>query len=109
MPKHNCLFQVRWLEDERFKDRLGKNDTVLICNYCSIVVNMEEAALTSHIKGKEHVERFPSEQCIKSLMPPTPAPPSIILKKFLGFRFSNSKLSPLIILKISFSGVWSFQ
>ena len=54
------------------------------------VANMEEAALTLHMKGKKHVERSPSGQCIKSLMPPTPAP-------------------PLIILKISLSGVLSFQ
>ena len=63
------------------------------CKYCSkdlSVANMEEADLTSHMKGEKHVERSPSEQCIKSLMPPTSAP-------------------PLIILKISLSGVWSFQ
>ena len=50
---------------------------------------MEEAALTSHMKGKKHVERSPSDQCIKSLMPLTPL--------------------PLIILKTILSGVWSFQ
>ena len=62
---------------------LGKKWHVAICNYCSkdvSVANMEEAALTSHMKGKKHVERSPSDQCIKSLMPPTPAPPLIILK-----------------------------
>ena len=35
---------------------LGKNDTVAICNNCSKdvnVVNMEEAAQISHIKGKK--------------------------------------------------------
>ena len=72
---------------------------------------MEEAALTSHTKGKKHVERSPSEQCIKSLTPPTPAPPLIILK--LVFVESggvpNIRLPPLIILKTSLSGVWSFQ
>ena len=71
---------------------LGKNDTVAICNYCSkevSVTSMEEAALKSHIKGKKYVERSPSDQYIKSLVPPTP--------------------SLLIILKISLSGVWSFQ
>ena len=47
---------------------------------------MEEADLTSHMKGKKHAERSPSE----SLMQPTPAP-------------------PLIILRISLSGVLSFQ
>ena len=51
---------------------------------------MEEAALTSRIEGKKHVERPPSDQCIKSLMPPTPAP-------------------LLIILKISLLGLSSFQ
>ena len=85
---------MRWLEDEWFKYWIrGKNDTVAICNYCSkdvSVTNMEEVALTSHIKGKKHVERSPSDQCIKSLMPPAPA-------------------TPLTMLKISLSGVWSFQ
>ena len=72
---------------------LGKNYTVAICNYCSKDVSvaiMEEATLTSHMKGKKHVERSPSDQFIKSLMPPTPVP-------------------PLIILKISLSGAWSFH
>ena len=72
---------------------LGKNGTVVICNYCSKDVsfaNMEEAVLTSHMKGKKHVERFPSDQCVKSLMPPAPA-------------------LPLTIFKISLSGAWSFQ
>ena len=72
---------------------IGKNDTVVICNYCCKDVSvfiMEEAALTSHMKGKNHVEKSPCDQQIKSLMPPTPAP-------------------PLIVLKISLSGVWSFQ
>ena len=70
-----------------------KNDTVAICNYCSkdvSVANMKETALTSHIKGKKHVERSPSDHCIKSLIPPIPVP-------------------PLNILKISLSKVWSFQ
>ena len=44
------------------------------------VANMEEAALTSHMKGKKYVERSPCDQGIKSLMAPTPAPPLIILK-----------------------------
>ena len=93
MPKNNCFFQARWLEDERFKHWIRKNVTVAICNSCFkdvSVANMEEATLTSHMKDKKHVERSPSDQCIKSMMPPTPAP-------------------PLIILKISLSGVWSFQ
>ena len=71
----------------------GENDTVAICNYFSkdvIVANMEEAALTSHMKDKKHVERYHSDQCIESLMAPTPAP-------------------HLIILKISLSRVLSFQ
>ena len=54
------------------------------------VANMEEAALTLHMKGKKHVKSYFSDQCIKSLMPPTPAP-------------------PLIIMKICLSGVLSFQ
>ena len=51
---------------------------------------MEEAALTSHMKDKKHAERYHSDQCIESLMAPTPA-------------------SRLIILKISLSRVLSFQ
>ena len=42
------------------------------------------------MKGKKQVKMFPSDQCIKSLMLPAPAP-------------------PLIILKISLSEAWSFQ
>ena len=71
---------------------LGKNDTVAICNYCSKdlnVTNKEKAALTSPMKDKKLVYRSPSEQYIKSLMPPTPVP-------------------PLIIFKISLSGVLEF-
>ena len=94
MPKNNCLFQARWLEDERVNQWIRKkNDIVAICDYCSkdvSVANMEEAALKSHMKCKKHMERSPSDQCIKSLMPPTPA-------------------SPLIILEICLSGVLSFQ
>ena len=62
---------------------LGKNDTVAICNYCSKdlnVTNKEKAALTSPMKDKKLVYRSPSEQYIKSLMPPTPVPPLIIFK-----------------------------
>ena len=82
---------------------LGKNDSVAICNYCSkdvSVANMEENTChtfschtknsVTHIKDKKHVERSLSDQCIKSLMPPT-------------------LTLPLIILKICLSGVWSFQ
>ena len=60
-----------------------KDDTVAISNYCSkdtSVANMRGAALKSHMKGKKHVKRSPSDQPIKSLMPPTPAPSLIILK-----------------------------
>ena len=35
---------------------------------------MGKAALTSHKKGKKHVGGSPSDQCIQSLMPPTPSP-----------------------------------
>ena len=59
---------------------LGKIDTVAICSKDVSVANMEEAALTSHMKGKKHIEKSPSDQCIKSLRPPASAPPLIILK-----------------------------
>ena len=60
-------------------EKYGKKmDTAAICNYCSkdvSVANMEEAALTSRMKGKKHIEWSPSDECIiKSLMPSTPAP-----------------------------------
>ena len=56
MSKNNCLFQVRWRKDERFKHWIRKeNDNVTICNYCCkdvlqiqyaiIALNMEEAAV----------------------------------------------------------------
>ena len=65
--------------------------TLAICScFSKGVANMEKAALTSHMKGKKHLERSPSYHYIKSLIPPTPAP-------------------LLIILKISLPGVWSFQ
>ena len=65
----------------------GKNDTLAIYNYCSkdvSVANMKETALTSHIKSKKHVEMSPSDQCIKSLMLPTPTPRLIMLKVSLS-------------------------
>ena len=49
---------------------LGKKMTLL---QYAIIANMGEAALTSHMKGKKHIERSPSDQRIKSLIPPTPA------------------------------------
>ena len=63
---------------------------IMQCSKDVSVANIEKAALTLHMKGKKQVQRSPSDQCIKSLMPPTPAP-------------------YLIILKISLCGVWSFQ
>ena len=71
--------------------------TLAICSYCSkdvSVTNMEQAALVSHMKGKKPIERSPSDQCIKSLMAPTPSPPLIILKMKVCQEsvVSNSKL-----------------
>ena len=51
---------------------------------------MEEAVLTSPMKGIKHAEMSPSDGCIKPLVPPAPTP-------------------LLIILKIGLSGAWSFQ
>ena len=93
MLKNNCLSSRDGLKMNGSSIGLGKSDTVLICNYCSkdvSVANMEEVVLTSHMKCKKHVQSFPSDQCVKSLMPPAPA-------------------LPLTIFKISLSGVWSFQ
>jgi hypothetical protein len=78
MPKNNCLFQQKWLEDDRFKHWIRKkDDTIVKCSYCCkdvSVANMGEAALTSHMKGKKHIEKSPSDESIKTLMPPTSAP-----------------------------------
>ena len=38
MPKNNCLFQARWLEDERFKHWIRKKVTLL--QYAIISVKM---------------------------------------------------------------------
>ena len=65
----------------------------------ALKILLEEAAFTSHIKGKKHVEKSHSDQCIKSLMPPTPAHHLIILK-ISSSGVSNSKLPTLIIMKI---------
>ena len=65
MSKNNCLFQVRWRKDERFKHWIRKeNDNVTICNYCCkyvlqiqyaiIALNMEEAAVIH--ERQKHVE-----------------------------------------------------
>ena len=71
---------------------LGKSDTVAICNYYFknvSVANMEEAALTSHMKGKKHLERSPSDQCY------------IINATNICFSFDH--------IENYFSGVFSFQ
>ena len=78
MPKNNERFK-HWITE--------KNDNLEICNYSSkdvCVANKEEAVLTSHMKGKKHIERSASDQCNQSLMPPTPAPSLIILKIILS-------------------------
>ena len=70
---------------------LEKNDTVAICNYCFkdvSVADMEKAALMSHIRGKKHVEKSPFDQCIESIIPPTPVLPLIILKTGLSVDWS---------------------
>ena len=43
MPENNCLFQVRWLEDERFKHWNRKKMTLL--QYAIIVVKMSVFSL----------------------------------------------------------------
>ena len=57
------------------------------------VANTEEAALASHMKGKKHVERSPSDQCFKSLITPTPVLPLITLQISLESGVFSSKLS----------------
>ena len=57
------------------------------------VASTEEAALASHMKGKKHVERSPSDQCIKSLITPTPVLPLITLQISLESGVFSSKLS----------------
>ena len=74
-------FPSEMLEHEWFKHWIREKwHVVAICSYCSkdvSVANMEEAVLMSHIKGKKYIERCPADQCIKLLMPPTPALPLI--------------------------------
>ena len=82
MPKNNCLFRERWLEDEWFKHWIRKKMT-LNYNMQLLFADMEEAVLTSHMKCQKHVERSPSDQFNKSLIPPASAPPLIILKNSL--------------------------
>ena len=82
MPKNNCLFPERWLEDEWFKHWIRKKMT-LNCNMQLLFADIEEAALTLHMKCQKHVERSPSDQFNKSLMPAASAPPLIILKNSL--------------------------
>ena len=38
MPKNNCLFQARWLEDEQFKHWIRKKMTLL--QYAIIALKM---------------------------------------------------------------------
>ena len=73
---------------------LGKNDIFAICNYYSedfSVANMEEVALTSHMKGKKHAERCPSDHCIQSLMSPIPGPLLTILEISLSWALNIQK------------------
>ena len=68
MRKNHSLFQARWLEDERFKHWIRKKMTLL--QYVIIALKMSvlplwKRSLTSHMKGKKHVERSASDQCIK--------------------------------------------
>ena len=94
MLKNICLFQARWLEDERFKHWISKKMALLQYAIIDVsVANTEEAALTSHMKGKKHVERSPFDQCIKSLITPTPAPTLITLQISLESGVFSSKLS----------------
>ena len=93
--ERKCLKIIAFFKRYGFKMNgssigLGNNVTVATCNYSSKIVNTEEAALTSYMKGKKQVKKSPSDQCMKLLMLLAPAP-------------------PLFILKISLSGVWSSQ
>ena len=90
MPKNNCFFQARWFEDEWFKHRISKkNYADAISNYCCKDVSVPNIESCFNERQKA-CRKSPFDQCIKSLMPLTPAP-------------------TLIILKINFSDVWSFQ
>ena len=91
---------------------LGKSDTVAICNYYSknvSVANMEEAALTSHMKDKKHLERSPSDQCYIINATNICFSFDHIENYFVwGLQFPIVNYT-MIIMKISLSGVWSFQ
>ena len=52
MPKSNCLFQARWLENESFKHWIRKKSHCCNMQLDGRVANMEEAALALHMKAK---------------------------------------------------------
>ena len=60
MPKSKCLFQAKRLDDIRYNQWLKKkSDKVTLCSYCKKEINignMDETALTSHLKEKKHQE-----------------------------------------------------
>lgn len=73
MPKNNCLFQAKWLEDTKFSGWIRKKtETMAYCKFCSkdiSIANMGESALTSHMGGKKHKERTPSNDITSMLSP----------------------------------------
>ena len=78
MPKNGCVYQEKWGHDDRFKLWVRKKDDATAkCNYCFKeinVSNMGEAALTSHMKSKKHLQRTPSQQNLKSFISPPTSP-----------------------------------
>ena len=60
-------FQDSWFHDERYKGWIRKKDaTTAMCAYCFNkpirLESMGESALTSHAKGKRHLERCPVQE-----------------------------------------------
>jgi len=80
MPKNRSLFQDNWLGEDRFKDWVRKkDDSTAKCSYCwkdISIGNMREAALTSHVKSKKHLERAPSGKIINSMIATSSKNPS---------------------------------
>ena len=63
MPGGGCLFQTKWKSDPQFKDWIQETDNShsAYCKLCKKNVDiktMGRTALTSHMKGKKHLEIF---------------------------------------------------
>lgn len=64
MPGGECSYQEAWNADSKFKDWISKeSDKYAKCRICQksiSIENMGESALTSHMRGTKHREKFES-------------------------------------------------